>query len=84
MKECANEPKPPRVTWLLSWTALEVLDDELLPNRPWLDDDDPPYDERWPPDEDDPPRRAQSFACWAPVDEIAGRSPEQFSLGIKE
>lgn len=34
VKECANEPKPPRVTWLLSCETLEWLEDELSPNRP--------------------------------------------------
>jgi hypothetical protein len=82
--ECANEPKPPRVT-PLDPESDDVADDEWLdeesPLKKLLREDDPPPPAPEPPE--DEPRGLQSvFACGSAGAAIPGDVGWQLSPGI--
>ena len=81
---CANEPKPPRVTWL-DPESDAVPDEEFceeFPLKKLLRDDDPP-EEPWPPPPDEDPRGRQSALVVSPEGAaMPGWFGAHFSLGI--
>jgi hypothetical protein len=80
---CANEPKPPRVTWFEpeSDAVPDAEPGEESPLKKLLRDDDPP-EEPWPPLDEDPRGRQSALVVSPDGAAMPGWFGPQFSLGI--